>query len=44
MIAAVVGKEGTSLTPGAMYYSRIVADPKNVDRVYVMNVFLIGLR
>jgi photosystem II stability/assembly factor-like uncharacterized protein len=25
---------------GAMYYSRIVADPKNVDRVYVMNVFL----
>jgi photosystem II stability/assembly factor-like uncharacterized protein len=24
----------------AMYYSRIVADPKNVDRVYVMNVFL----
>src|SRR5438477_3529967 len=25
---------------GAMYYARIVADPKNVDRVYVMNVFL----
>ncbi len=25
---------------GAMYYSRIVADPKSVDRVYVMNVFL----
>src|SRR3989441_425705 len=25
---------------GAMYYSRIVADPKNVDRIYVMNVFL----
>ena len=25
----------------AMYYSRIVADPKNVDRVYVMNVFLL---
>ena len=25
---------------GAMYYSRIVADPKDVDRVYVMNVFL----
>ncbi|MEP6922602.1 MAG: glycosyl hydrolase [bacterium] len=24
----------------AMYYARIVADPKNVDRVYVMNVFL----
>lgn len=24
----------------AMYYSRIVADPKEVDRVYVMNVFL----
>jgi photosystem II stability/assembly factor-like uncharacterized protein len=24
----------------AMYYSRIVADPKNVDRLYVMNVFL----
>ncbi|HXD30233.1 MAG TPA: hypothetical protein VN643_03905 [Pyrinomonadaceae bacterium] len=24
----------------AMYYSRIVADPKDVDRVYVMNVFL----
>lgn len=24
----------------AMYYSRIVADPKNVDRIYVMNVFL----
>src|SRR5713226_1660878 len=25
---------------GAMYYSRIVADPKFVDRIYVMNVFL----
>jgi photosystem II stability/assembly factor-like uncharacterized protein len=25
----------------AMYYSRIVADPKYVDRVYVMNVFLL---
>src|SRR3954469_10055948 len=25
---------------GAMYYARIVADPKNVDRIYVMNVFL----
>jgi photosystem II stability/assembly factor-like uncharacterized protein len=25
---------------GAMYYSRIVPDPKNVDRVYIMNVFL----
>src|SRR5438105_3277449 len=25
---------------GAMYYARIVADPKDVDRVYVMNVFL----
>jgi photosystem II stability/assembly factor-like uncharacterized protein len=25
----------------AMYYSRIVADPKNVDRVYIMNVFLL---
>jgi len=24
----------------AMYYSRIVADPKDVDRIYVMNVFL----
>jgi photosystem II stability/assembly factor-like uncharacterized protein len=24
----------------AMYYARIVADPKNVDRLYVMNVFL----
>ncbi|MFN2533271.1 MAG: WD40/YVTN/BNR-like repeat-containing protein [Pyrinomonadaceae bacterium] len=24
----------------AMYYARIVADPKNVDRIYVMNVFL----
>lgn len=24
----------------AMYYSRIVADPKDVDRLYVMNVFL----
>lgn len=23
----------------AMYYSRIVADPKEVDRIYVMNVF-----
>ena len=23
-----------------MYYSRIVADPKDVDRIYVMNVFL----
>jgi photosystem II stability/assembly factor-like uncharacterized protein len=25
---------------GAMYYSRVVADPKDVDRIYVMNVFL----
>ncbi len=25
---------------GAMYYGRIVPDPKNVDRIYVMNVFL----
>src|SRR5216683_3985158 len=25
---------------GAMYYAHIVADPKDVDRVYVMNVFL----
>jgi len=25
---------------GAMYYARIIADPKDVDRVYVMNVFL----
>ena len=25
---------------GAMYYAQIVADPKNVDRVYVMNVFI----
>jgi len=24
----------------AMYYSRIVADPKGIDRIYVMNVFL----
>jgi photosystem II stability/assembly factor-like uncharacterized protein len=23
----------------AMYYSRIVADPKDVDRIYIMNVF-----
>ncbi|MDX6306397.1 MAG: hypothetical protein QOI77_3366 [Blastocatellia bacterium] len=25
---------------GAMYYARIIADPKDVDRIYVMNVFL----
>ncbi len=25
---------------GAMYYARIVADPKDVDRIYVMNVYL----
>lgn len=24
----------------AMYYSRVVADPKDVDRIYIMNVFL----
>jgi len=24
----------------AMYYARVVADPKDVDRIYVMNVFL----
>ena len=24
----------------AMYYARIVADPKEVDRIYIMNVFL----
>src|SRR5581483_11101990 len=23
---------------GAMYYARVIADPKNVDRIYVMNV------
>jgi hypothetical protein len=23
-----------------MYYSQITADPKEVDRIYVMNVFL----
>ena len=28
----------------AMYYGKIVADPKDVDRIYVMNVFLDGLR
>ena len=25
---------------GAMYYARIVADPKNADRIFVMNVSL----
>jgi len=25
---------------GAMYYARVVADPKDVDRIYIMNVFL----
>ena len=25
---------------GAMYYARIVPDPKNVDRIFVMNVEL----
>lgn len=25
---------------GAMYYAQIIADPKEVDRIYVMNVFL----
>jgi photosystem II stability/assembly factor-like uncharacterized protein len=25
---------------GAMYYAHLVADPKEVDRIYVMNVFL----
>jgi len=25
---------------GAMYYARVVADPKNVDRIFVMNVAL----
>src|SRR6202140_4828975 len=25
---------------GAMYYSRVVPDPKNVDRIFVMNVWL----
>src|SRR5690242_7411690 len=24
----------------AMYYARVVADPKDVDRIYIMNVFL----
>ena len=23
-----------------MYYARVVADPKDVDRIYIMNVFL----
>ena len=25
---------------GAMYYARVLPDPKNVDRIFVMNVFL----
>jgi len=25
---------------GAMYYAHVVADPKDIDRIYVMNVFL----
>jgi len=25
---------------GAMYYGQIIADPKNVDRIFVMNVYL----
>lgn len=25
---------------GAMYYAHVVADPKDVDRIYIMNVFL----
>ncbi|MGZ8842676.1 MAG: WD40/YVTN/BNR-like repeat-containing protein, partial [Pyrinomonadaceae bacterium] len=25
---------------GAMYYARVVADPKDVERIYIMNVFL----
>ena len=25
---------------GAQYYARVVTDPKNVDRIFVMNVFL----
>ena len=25
---------------GAMYYGQVVADPKNVDRIYVMNVYM----
>lgn len=25
---------------GAMYYARVVADPKNVDRIFVMSVYL----
>ena len=25
---------------GAMYYARMVADPKNVDRIFVMSVQL----
>jgi photosystem II stability/assembly factor-like uncharacterized protein len=25
---------------GAMYYGHVVADPKDVDRIYIMNVFL----
>jgi photosystem II stability/assembly factor-like uncharacterized protein len=25
---------------GAMYYAQIIADPKNVDRIFVMNVYL----
>ena len=25
---------------GAMYYARVVPDPKNVDRIFVMNVQL----
>src|SRR5581483_6223155 len=25
---------------GAMYYGHVVVDPKNADRIYVMNVFI----
>ena len=39
-IAAALGSGATNSIPRAMYYARIVADPKDVDRIYVMNVFL----
>ena len=33
-------ERGSKFDQGAMYYARVVCDPKNVDRIFVMNVQL----
>ena len=40
MIAGPTWERKNEFDVGAMYYARVVCDPKNVDRIFVMNVEL----